>query len=58
MGERVWSGPGTGHVALPAELVQACCRCLLVVSVYGKDKFVSCVFTGERIGGEMFSLVA
>ena len=51
-------GPGAGHTALPAELVQACCRCLLVVSVCGKDKFVSCVFTGERIGGEMFSLVA
>ena len=51
-------GPGAGHTVLLAELVQACCRCLLVVSVCGKDRFVSCVFTGERTGGEMFSLVA
>lgn len=58
MGEWVWLGPGAGHAELVvAELVQACCRCLLVVSVCGKDRFVSCVFTGERTG-EMFSLVA
>ena len=58
MGEWVCLGPGAGHTVLLAELVQACCRCLLVVSVCGKDRFVSCVFTGERTGGEMFSLVA